>query len=165
MHLRSSAIYQTPDEKVVILNRFRVKTVKLYSVPLQKVLCAADGHEKQPDEQPTLFHVLRMQKRCSARVIQHFQDEEGQTHNSPLAIMRIFMTHFRKKYDIIEVDDGCINTMTETVYQHPGMPYMEHLNQPIDIDEIRQAVLPGNGKMPREVIGWAVTFTKLTGQQ
>ena len=44
------------------------------------------------------------------------------------------------------------------------MPYVENLNQPIDIDEIRQAVL-ANGKRPREVMGWALTFTKLIGGQ
>ena len=33
--------------------------------------------------------------------------------------------------------------MTETISQPPDMPYTEHLNQPIDIDEIRQAVLTG----------------------
>ena len=100
------------DGKLVILNRLLAKIFNLHSVPLQKVLNDTDEHDKQPDEQPTVFHVLRMQKR-SARVILYFQDEEGQTHNSPLAIMRVFMTHFRKKYDTIEVDDGCINTMTE----------------------------------------------------
>jgi len=57
--------------------------------------------------------------------------------------MRVFMTQFRKKYDVIEVDDRCINTMMETIPQPSDMPYIEHLNQAIDMDEIRQAVMTG----------------------
>jgi spore coat protein CotH len=53
------------------------------------------------------------------------------------------MTQFRKKYDVIEVDDRCINTMMETIPQPSDMPYIEHLNQAIDMDEIRQAVMTG----------------------
>jgi len=30
--------------------------------------------------------------------------------------------------------------MMETILQPPDMPYIEHLNQPIDIEEIRLAV-------------------------
>ena len=84
-----------------------------------------------------------MQKRRTARVIRHIQDEEGQTHTSPLNIMRVLISHFRNKYDIIEVDDNCIKTMIETISQPPDMPYIEHLNQPIDIEEIRLAVSTG----------------------
>jgi hypothetical protein len=86
-----------PDEKFVTLNRLRAKIINLHSVTLQNILCDTDEHDKQPDEQPTVFYVLRMQKRRSARIIRHIQDEAGQTHNSPLAIMGIFMTHFQKK--------------------------------------------------------------------
>jgi hypothetical protein len=53
------------------------------------------------------------------------------------------MTHFRRKYDIIEVDDNCIKTMMETIPQPPDMLYIEHLNQPIDTEEIRLAVSTG----------------------
>ena len=113
---------------------------------LQKILCDTDEYDKQPDEQPTLFHVLRMQKRRSVRVIRHIQDETGVTHNSPLAIMRVFMTHFQRKYDNIEVDDSCINTMVEMIPQPSDMPYIENLNQPIYIDEIRQAVITGKSQ-------------------
>jgi len=66
-------------------------------------------------EQPTLFHILRMQKRRTGRVIRHILDKEGQTHTSPLNIMRVLLTHFGRKYDIIEVDDNCIKTMMETI--------------------------------------------------
>jgi hypothetical protein len=63
-------------------------------------------------------------------------------HNTQLHIMRVFMTHFRKKYDI-EVKDGCIITMADAIPQPPDITYMEHLNRPIDTDEIQQAVLAG----------------------
>ena len=102
--------------------------------------CDTDEHDKQPNEQTTL---LRMQKRSFARVIRHMQDETGQTHNSPLAIMRVLMTHFQKKYDIIEVDNSCINTMMEMIPQPSDVPYKEHINQPIYFDEIQQVVITG----------------------
>jgi succinate dehydrogenase/fumarate reductase flavoprotein subunit len=109
---------------------------------LQKVLCDTDEHDRQPDEQPTLFHVLHMQKR-SARVIQQIQDEQRQTHYTLLPIMRVFMTHFQKKCDAIEVDDSCIAAMVDANSQPPDTTYTEQLERPIDIDEIHQAVLAG----------------------
>ena len=143
MHPRSSARHQTPpDEKFVILNHLRPKIVNLHIVPLQKVLRDTDEHDKQPHEQPSFPRPAHAERR-SARLIRHIQDEV-QTHNSRLAIMHVFMTHFRKKYDIIKVDECCINPMTVTISQPPDMPYMEHLNQQIDIDEIHQAVLAGS---------------------
>jgi hypothetical protein len=96
-----------PDEKFVTLNILRAKIINLHNVPLQRILCDTDEHDKQPEEL-TLFHVLRMHKRRSARVIRHIQDETGQTQNSPLDIMRVFMTHLD-----FEVDDSCINTTME----------------------------------------------------
>ena len=104
-----------PDGKFVALNRLHAKIVNLHSAPLQKVFCDTDEHDTHPDEQPTLLHILRMQERRTARVIRHIQDEERQTHTSTLNIMRVLMTHFRRKYDIIEVDDNCIKTMMETI--------------------------------------------------
>ena len=141
-----------PDEKFVTLNRLRGKIINLHCVPLQKILCNTNENNKQPNEQPTLFHVLRLQKRRSTRVIRHIQDETGQIHNSPLAIMRVFMTHFQN-YDIIEVDYSCINTMMEIIPQPSDMPYIENVNQPIDIDEIRQAVITRKRQKPQEVMG------------
>ena len=44
-----------PEDKFVVLNRLRAKIVNLQSVPLQKVLCDTDEHDRQPDEKPTLF--------------------------------------------------------------------------------------------------------------
>ena len=134
--------HQTPDDTFVVLNRLRAKIVNLHGVRLQKVLRDTNEPDRQPKEQQTLFHVLRMQKRRSARVIRHIQDEEGRTHKTQLPIMRVFMTHFRKKYDI-EVNDGCIITMAVAIPQPPDITYMEHLNLPIDIEEIRQALLAG----------------------
>jgi len=57
--------------------------------------------------------------------------------------MRVLMTHFRRKYDIIEVDNSCIKTVMETIPQPTDMPYIEHLNQPIDIEEICLALSTG----------------------
>jgi hypothetical protein len=82
---------------------------------LQKVLCDTDEHDRQPDEQPILFHVLHMQKRQSTRIIQQIQDEQGQTHYTLLPIKRVFMTHSQKKYDAIEVDDICIAAMVDAI--------------------------------------------------
>ena len=79
--------------------------------------------------------------------------------------MRVLMTHFRRKYDIIEVDDNCIKTMMETIPQPPDMLYIEHLNQPIDIEEIRLTYQQENGKRPPEMMGWVGTFTKRIGRQ
>jgi hypothetical protein len=55
--------------------------------------------------------------------------------------MRVFMTHFRKKYDAIEVEDACINALADAIPQPTDMTYKEHLERQIDMDEISPAVL------------------------
>jgi hypothetical protein len=120
-----------------------------------------DEHDRQPDEQPTLFRVLRMQKRRSTRVIRHIQDEQGQTQPASLRIMRVFMTHFRQKYDVIEVDDDCINALADAIPQPTDTTYTEHLERPIDVDEIRQAVMAGKRQKVPESDGFGLDFYKL----
>ena len=92
MHLRISAGHQTPDENFVMLNLLHEKIVNIHSVPLQKVLRVTEEHDRQPNEQPTLFHVLRLQKRRSAQVIRHIQDKGGQTQPTTGHHARIYDT-------------------------------------------------------------------------
>jgi len=148
-----------PEDNFVVLNRLRAKS-PLHSVPLQKVLVDTDEHDWQRDEQPTLFHVLRMQKRRSTRVIRQIQDEEGLTQNTHIRIISVFVAYLRKKYNTIEMDDSCINATANAILHPPDLNYMEHLKRQIDVDEIRRALLAGSRRKTPGSEGLSLEFYK-----
>jgi hypothetical protein len=161
MHLRFLGDTRPLDEKFVVLNRLPSKVVNLHNTVLQKVIRDTDEHDRQHDEKPTLFHVLNTPKQRSTRAIRRIQDEQGQTQNAQLPIMRVFMTHFRKKYDVIEVEDACINAMADAIPQPIDMTYREHLERPKDMDEICQVMLVGKRQKAPGSDGMSLEFYKI----
>jgi hypothetical protein len=89
-----------------------------------------------------------------------YLDEQGHTHKTLTTIMRVFTTHFRRKYDAIAVEDRCIDAMADAVPQPHTTNYAELLKQPIDTGEIRHAVLAGRRNKTLGVMGSAWNFTK-----
>jgi hypothetical protein len=60
--------------------------------------------------------------------------------------MRVFTSHFRRKYNTIAVEGGCIDAMIDAVPRPHNKTYAEPQERPIDTDEIRNAVLAGRSK-------------------
>jgi hypothetical protein len=55
--------------------------------------------------------------------------------------------------------------MMEMNFKPSDMTYIEHLNQPIDIDEIRQTLITGKRPKATGSYGLGREFTKFIGQQ
>jgi hypothetical protein len=81
-----------PDEKIKDLNRFRAKTVKLHSQPLDAIMLDTAEHDKLKGENATIYHTLRRKKRQTGRAILQLQDENGCIQQAPEKIIQIFVT-------------------------------------------------------------------------
>jgi hypothetical protein len=57
--------------------------VKLQNDRLKTVMLDNDENDRIDGEDPTLSHVLKMQKRPAAKTIRRVQDPFGNTHESP----------------------------------------------------------------------------------
>jgi len=98
---------------------------------------------KMDVENPKLFHVLRMQKRRTARVIQQIQDEHWRAESSPTDILQVFATYFRRTYGRIDVDEECISAMVEAGPRTTRTPYGELQERQINMEEIQHQLIKG----------------------
>lgn len=86
--------------------------MKLHNDKLKTVM-TDNENDKLKGEEPTLFHILGVNKRRTARTIQSVQDSHGCTQISAMGIMRAFATYLRRKYEPIAVDDSFVETKVE----------------------------------------------------
>ena len=85
------------EDKWPALQKFKMKIVKLHVDRLQTMLLDTDDKDRMDSEEPTLYHVLKMQKRRTARTIRKVQDSLGQTHETPQGIIQTFARYFNAK--------------------------------------------------------------------
>jgi hypothetical protein len=74
--------------------------------------------------------------------------------------MRVFTSHFRRKYDAIAVEGVCIDAMIDAVSRPHNTTYAEPLERPIDTDENRTRCWQGEARKPLGVMGSARNFRK-----
>jgi len=72
--------------------RIKAKTVKLHSQRLQTLLLNNAEAEKFEGEQPTFYHLIRMQKQRAARAIKSVRNGNGLIQTSPRSIALAFTT-------------------------------------------------------------------------
>ena len=65
---------------------------------LQTMLLDTDEKDRMDSEEPTLYHVIKIQKRRTARTIQKVQDPLGYIHETPQGIIQTFARNFNVKY-------------------------------------------------------------------
>ena len=84
-------------------------------------------------------------------------DPEGKTILTSREIMGIFRESLRSKYGVIKVDEGSVLQMMAVGHKRLADQEREMLDKPLDIAELRQAMLKGGGnKAPgRDGIGRA----------
>jgi hypothetical protein len=120
--------------------------------------------DKMEAENPTLFHVPRMQKRWTARVIQQVQDEHGRNQGPPKGLRQAFTTYLMRKYETIAVNNECIAVMVGAGPRTPWLSDGELLERPIEMEETRNALPKGLNKALLAIdLDW--TFTQQNGQQ
>jgi len=56
-------------QKIIMLNRLKVKITSLHGDKLQRVMVDNDEPNRVAGERPALFHILQMRKRQEARII------------------------------------------------------------------------------------------------
>jgi len=79
-----------------ILRRFKAKIVKLHSASLKTVKLDNYETDKFEDGKRTLFHILQMQRRRTARTIRSVQGALGHIQRSHKCIVHAFTTYLRQ---------------------------------------------------------------------
>jgi exonuclease III len=130
------------EDKWPALQKFKEKIVKLHADRLQTMLLDTD-EDRMDIEEPALYHVLKMQKRRTARTSQKVQDPLGHIHETPQGIIQTFARYFNVKYAPIEVDAGAIEEMAKMIRKISPNTYAELEGLPITPVEIHAALQKG----------------------
>jgi hypothetical protein len=99
----------------------------------------ASQHTK---EEPTLFHIIREQKRKLQRAVHSLTLENGETVTSR-EMLRAFRTHFSTKYDTIPHDATSTTFLTSQIDARIQAAAKDALAQPITMGELYYAVQEG----------------------
>jgi hypothetical protein len=95
------------------------------------------------DEDPSLYHVLKLHKRRDTRVITQIEDADGTTHTTFRDIAATFVQHLAQKFRPLEVDPQAINTILQHIPPVDPQTHAAHLERPIMTDEIHRALRAG----------------------
>ena len=67
--------------------------------------------DKLKSEEATIYHILRRKKRQTDRAILQLQDENGCIQKSPEKSIQIIVTHLRRKYHTLTMEEEAIASM------------------------------------------------------
>ena len=69
-------------EKQPALQKYKAKIVQLYAKRRAKILLHTHANDRIDDEDPSLYHVLKLHKRRDTRQITQIKDADGTTHTT-----------------------------------------------------------------------------------
>ena len=96
-------------DKIPALQRYKSKIVRLHAERNTRILLDTTAHDSMEDEEPSLYHVLKMLRRRETRTIQQVQDSQGHNITKPKEVRNAIVTHLRQKYKPIHLDsDGLL---------------------------------------------------------
>jgi hypothetical protein len=145
-------------ERFNALQRYKAKLVRLHATRRNQILLDVRENDKVQDEEPSLFHVLRMRRRRAAREITQVTDVQGNTHTTPSAIDATFVSHLRTIYKQIDVDESPMDTMWNVIRPVCPTTYTALLEAPITYDELTAALKAGARHKSPGIDGLSLEF-------
>jgi hypothetical protein len=91
--IKKPADYSALNTKV---KYFKAKLIQLYARRLQQIQAELRDNSIIPEEQATLYHIIRRHQRRQKRYISTVTDGNGVTHTTIPAIRRTFYTELKK---------------------------------------------------------------------
>jgi len=107
---------------------------------MEKVMLDNNAQDKMEDEEPFIFHILKVVKRRETRVIRQVHDMQGNNVSGHRKVLNTFATHLRQKYEPIEIDQTCVTRLQRVIPFTCPTRYADLLEQPITIEELLSAL-------------------------
>jgi hypothetical protein len=141
---------EAPDEKISKLNGFKAKIMRLHANHTDRIMLDQANNDKLDDEPPSLFHLIKQNKRCEKRTITAIQDIQGEVVMDTAAICTVFETFLQKKYEHTEPDSESTQEIVRVI---------QSMEKPITEEELLAALRTTN-KAPG-VDGLGIEFYKM----
>ena len=147
-----------PDTaKLPVLQRYKAKIVRLHTRRMEMAM-QDNSQDKMEDEETSFFHILKMVKRRETRVIRQIIDMQANNVSGHLNVLNTFVTHLRRKYQPIEIDQTCV-TRSLTCQTK----YADLFQQHITTEKLLSALQSGAKHKTPIPTALAWSFISLTG--
>ena len=113
------------------MNRYNAKLVRLQARRTEQLRLDSSERAMIDEEETTLYHLIKSKKGREARIIPRTQDMQGRITETPTEIARIFVAHWKDKYNSIDVSDRCNDEMLKAIRTNIQPSYAANLEQPI----------------------------------
>jgi hypothetical protein len=139
-HLRNVII---ADMLHVTLKELKGKIILPHHGPNQRLFLDSDEQEKQQDDPPTLYRLMRQWRRQQSRHICKVQDGDRNTYTSSRDILRVFTAYLKHMFDLIMVEINTIHAILEGVEVQLPHEANTVLQTPITKEELQLVVMRG----------------------
>jgi hypothetical protein len=157
-------------EKASALKHLKAKIVPLNSTYYKTMMVDNGEKDKQHDEEPSLFRLLKATKRQAQRTIHTLQNTDGSMFTTSQEILHAFQIYFTTKYDTISIQQDCLyRFLSHTTARITDAANMAFVT-PITPGELQYTIkqgkknkAPGFNGICQEFLQtfWDVTKTKL----
>jgi len=144
--------------KLPALQRYKAKIVRLHARRMEKVMLDNNAQDKMEDEEPSLFHILKMVKRRETRFIRQVLDMQGNDVSGHRNVLNTFALHLRQKYEPIEIDQSCVTRLQGVISLTCPTKYADLLEQSITIEELSSALRSGAKHKTPGIDGFSLEF-------
>jgi hypothetical protein len=145
-------------DKLPALKKYKAKIIQLHARRSAKIILETHTKDRMDDEDPSLYHVLKLHIRSDTPVITQIQDSDGTTHTTFRDIRATFVQHLAQKFRRLEVD---LRPQIQSVQHIPPLDqqtYEAHLKSPITTDEVHRALRAGARRKTPGIDGICVEF-------
>jgi len=129
-----------PGRMYDTINDLRRKINNLQNSDTGKFFSTSPEQALQTDEHPTLYHIIRLQKRKQSRHIGSIRDARNELHTTQAEISRTFLEDLTHRFETHNPDEAAKNHILEHITRRITDIDNIALLQPITKEELRTAV-------------------------
>jgi len=149
--------------RMTVLKEIKAKKIRLNSNLRQRITIDATEKDRAGGEEPSLYHLIKVRKRQSSRVIQEITDDDGMVQKTSLDILRAFADYFRRKFEPIPMGRQRIERLVPRGMRAIPPEYKEALTAPITEQELWTAISKGTTHLLPTIDKTNVNFNSFSG--
>ena len=132
-----------PETMYIKLKEIKAKIVRICNRSQRKLLLNLGETDTGNDDSPSLYHFFKQKKRQSFKAIHQVRDEMNATQNTPYAILRVFTTEMKNKYDTIPQMGNSIQQILRHACTHLSSMATSAMEAPLTLEDVHHAIKQG----------------------
>ena len=157
--LRNSTDYKQLNLRI---KYYKAKIVQINGQKLRQIQTELRDNMVLPDEQITLYHIIKRNQRRQKQLIKEIQDTDGIIHNNINGIRNTFYREIQHRFLPIKVNRETIDNMCSTMVHTIVETDMKYMDGPITKEELTNAFKsapknksPGEDGITAEFYKWS----------